>query len=194
MAIDKADWHWDDAEKLYRKTNNVEGKLTEEQQEEIWLLASNHIGLFLRWLIDRGFNELIDESDEEACAQVREGKMSGAEYLMHILDGAFCENDIKPNVRDFAVNYYDKQYFNDYGKTCPAKDLCVPCYSFISGDDDYNALRPLIDEAYEEYCREKKQNQCKPTAGFHWFCLSFIKSLTIFYTLFFYVRIFSAMS
>lgn len=46
MAIDKADWHWDDTEKLYRKTNNVEGKLTEEQQEEIWLLASNHIGLF----------------------------------------------------------------------------------------------------------------------------------------------------
>ena len=155
MSIDKADWHWDDAEKLYRKTNNVEGKLTEEQQEEIWLLASNHIGLFLRWLIDRGFNELIDESDEESCVQVREGKMSGAEYLMHILDGAFCENDIKPNVRDFAVNYYDKQYFNDYGKTCPAKDLCVPCYSFTSGDDDYNALRPLIDEAYEEYCREK---------------------------------------
>lgn len=33
--------------------------------------------------------------------------------------------------------------------------ICVPCYSFISGDDDYNALRPLIDEAYEEYCREK---------------------------------------
>ena len=77
--------------------------------------------------------------------------MSGAEYLMHILDGAFCENDIKPNVRDFAVNYYDKQYFNDYGKTCPAKDLCVPCYGFISGDDDYNALKPRIDKAYEKY-------------------------------------------
>ena len=59
MSIDKADWHWDDTEKLYRKTNNVKGELTEEQQEEIWLLASNHIGLFLRWLIDRGFNELI---------------------------------------------------------------------------------------------------------------------------------------
>lgn len=35
MAIDKADWHWDDTEKLYRKTNNVKGELTEEQQEEI---------------------------------------------------------------------------------------------------------------------------------------------------------------
>ena len=28
------------------------------------------------------FVELIDESDEESCVQVREGKMSGAEYLM----------------------------------------------------------------------------------------------------------------
>ncbi len=140
------------------------------------------------------FNELIDESDEESCVQVREGKMSGAEYLMYILDGAFCENDIKPNVRDFAVNYYDKQYFNDYGKTCPAKDLCVPCYSFISGDDDYNALRPLIDEAFtKNIVVRNNQNQCKPTAGFHWFCLSFIKSLTIFYTLFLCADFFSAM-
>lgn len=155
MAIDKADWHWDDTEKLYRKTNNVEGKLTEEQQEEIWLLASNHIGLFLRWLIDRGFNELIDESDEKYCVQVREGKMSGAEYIMYILDGVLCDDVIKPDVCDFVEKYYDEQYFKDYGETCPVKDLSVPCYGFISGDDDYNALRPLIDEAYEEYCREK---------------------------------------
>lgn len=34
MAIDKADWHWDDTEKLYRKTNNVEGKLTEERRKK----------------------------------------------------------------------------------------------------------------------------------------------------------------
>ena len=85
MAIDKADWHWDDTEKLYRKTNNVEGKLTEEQQEEIWLLASNHIGLFLRWLIDRGFNELIDESDEESCVQVREGKIITISSILMIM-------------------------------------------------------------------------------------------------------------
>ena len=154
MAIDKADWHWDDTEKLYRKTNNVEGKLTEEQQEEIWLLASNHIGLFLRWLIDRGFNELIDESDEKYCVQVREGKMSGAEYIMYMED---ARNKIILNkiATSAAHEQSDEQYFKDYGETCPVKDLSVPCYGFISGDDDYNALRPLIDEAYEEYCREK---------------------------------------
>ena len=72
MAIDKADWHWDDTEKLYRKTNNVEGKLTEEQQEEIWLLASNHIGLFLRWLIDRGLTSLLMKvTRNPVCRSVR---------------------------------------------------------------------------------------------------------------------------
>ena len=106
MAIDKADWHWDDTEKLYRKTNNVEGKLTEEQQEEIWLLASNHIGLFLRWLIDRGFNELIDESDEKYCVQVREGKMSGAEYLMHTPSPLVNPNKICYNIRDCNLQPY----------------------------------------------------------------------------------------
>lgn len=72
MSIDKADWHWDDAEKLYRKTNNVEGKLTEEQQEEIWLLASNHIGLFLRWLIDRVLTSLLMKvTRNPVCRSVR---------------------------------------------------------------------------------------------------------------------------
>ena len=31
MAIDKADWHWDSAEKTYRKKHNITGELTEEQ-------------------------------------------------------------------------------------------------------------------------------------------------------------------
>jgi len=166
MAIDKADWHWDDTEKLYRKTNNVEGKLTEEQQEEIWLLASNHIGLFLRWLIDRGFNELIDESDEKYCVQVREGKMSGAEYIMYILDGVLCDDVIKPDVYDFVEKYYDEQYFKDYGETCPVKDLSVPCYGFISGDDDYNALRPLIDEHTKNIVVRNNKTSVSPQQAF----------------------------
>ena len=38
MAIDKADWHWDSAEKTYRKKHNITGELTEEQIEKQILL------------------------------------------------------------------------------------------------------------------------------------------------------------
>ena len=55
MAIDRADWHWDSAEKLYRETHGITGELTDEQENEIWLLAGDHIGMFLRWIIENGF-------------------------------------------------------------------------------------------------------------------------------------------
>lgn len=39
MAIDRADWHWDSTEELYRKTNSITGELTEAQEDEIVALA-----------------------------------------------------------------------------------------------------------------------------------------------------------
>jgi hypothetical protein len=55
MAIDRADWHWDSAEEGYREAHGITGDLTQDQINQIWLLAANHIGLFLQWIIDRGF-------------------------------------------------------------------------------------------------------------------------------------------
>ena len=61
MAIDRADWHWDTAEKEFRETNGITGGLTQEQIKQIWLLASDHIGLFVQWIIDRGFALQTDD-------------------------------------------------------------------------------------------------------------------------------------
>ena len=70
MAIDKADWHWDSAEKTYRKKHNITGELTEEQIEKIWLYASNHIGLFIKWVINNNFQG--EDADAEDCQKVRD--------------------------------------------------------------------------------------------------------------------------
>lgn len=35
MTIDRADWHWDSAEKLYHETHGIIGELTETQEDEI---------------------------------------------------------------------------------------------------------------------------------------------------------------
>lgn len=153
MAIDRADWHWDDAEKLYCETNNITGELTEEQENEIWLLAGNHIGLFLRWIIDRGFQG--EDADPDSCDKVRRGLMSGTEYLMQWCDGKLWDEDICDDVLPFVKEYYENgdQFFKDYGDCC---GIDMPAYGFISGDEDFLRLKERIDEAYAKYTEGRR--------------------------------------
>ncbi len=154
MAIDRADWHWESAAKLYREKHNVTGQFTQEQINEIWLLASNHIGLFIKWLID---NDLQGEdANEKACREVRDGIITGSEYLMIYLDGKFWDEDVNSQALEFVEEYYEKDFLNDYCESCPCGESNVPCYSFTSGDDDYNALKKCIDTAYKEYTEKSK--------------------------------------
>ncbi len=81
MAIDRADWHWETAEKEFREKNGITGELTRDQINQIWLLAANHIGLFIQWIIDRGFEG--EDADPEDCGKVRARQMTGTEYLEH---------------------------------------------------------------------------------------------------------------
>jgi len=90
MAIDRADWHWDSAEKAFRERTGKQGELTEEQQDEVWRYAADHIGLFLRWIIDNGYEGTDEEIvDQEECDLVRRGEISGVDYLMNNCDGKF---------------------------------------------------------------------------------------------------------
>lgn len=154
MAIDRADWHWDSAEKLYRKTHNITGGLTEEQENEIWLLAGNHIGLFLRWVIDRGFQG--EDADPDSCDKVRNGLMSGAEYLMQWCDGKLWDEDIRDDILPFVKEYYDDgdRFFKDY---CDCCGIGMPVYGFVSGDEDFARLKERMDAAYAKFA-EGRQN------------------------------------
>ena len=152
MAIDRADWHWDSAEEFFRKNCNITGELTDEQEENIWLFAGNHIGLFLRWIIEHGFEG--EDVDEEECGKVRSGQMSGTEYLLKNCDGKLWDEDIREDILPFVEFYYNgDNYFNDYGSCCIADDK--PCYGVISGEEDYQRLRSKIDIAYEQFSKNK---------------------------------------
>ncbi len=152
MAIDRADWHWEIAEKLYRKTHNISGKLTEKQENEIWMFAANHIGLFLRWIIENNLEG--DCADEEDCEKVRNGQMSGTEYLIDNCDGKFWDDDVKEDVMQFIEYYYDSNdYFIDYTECC-INDDDKPLYGVISSNDDYLHLKKSIDAAYEIFLKK----------------------------------------
>ena len=157
MNIDRIDWHYDDAEQLYTRTHEVNGEFTEEQYREIELKACNHIGLFIRWIMDNHFEGTGEEVTPAACEKVRNGEISGAEYLLDYCDGKFWDVDVCSEIMPFVKAYYveSSDFFGDYGATCGCEggeDL--PCYSFISGDDDYNRLKERIDKAYKKFCEE----------------------------------------
>ncbi|MDE7399147.1 MAG: hypothetical protein K2N06_06410 [Oscillospiraceae bacterium] len=147
MSIDRYDWHYDSAEKAYRERNNINGELTEEQAEEVCLYASDHIGLFLKWIIESGFEG--EESDPEGCELVRKGEINGAQYLMNYCDGKFWDVDVSDEIRPFVAWYYESDenlYFNDFESV-----MTGDFYETISGDTEFNAVKPLIDKAYAKF-------------------------------------------
>lgn len=147
MAIDRYDWHYDSAEEAYRERNNISGELTDEQSEEVCLYAADHIGLFLKWIIESGFEG--EESDPEGCELVRKGEINGAQYLMEYCDGKFWDVDVSDEIRPFVAWYYESDenlYFNDLESVIDGD-----FYETISGDTEFNAIKPLIDKAYLKF-------------------------------------------
>lgn len=161
MAIDRADWHWETAEEEFRETNGITGELTQEQINQIWLYAANHIGQFVRWIIDRGFEG--EDADPELCEKVRRGEMSGTEYLMINCDGKLWESDIREDVLPFVMAYYydeSGEYLTHYADCC-LDDDDKPCYGVITGEEDYRRLKSKIDNAYERFLAKGKDGEVK---------------------------------
>ena len=151
MAIDRADWHWESAEKEFRETHGITGELTQEQINQIWLLAANHIGLFIQWIIDRGFEG--EDADPEDCAKVRARQMTGAEYLMIDCDGKLWESDICEDALPFVMAYYydeSGEYLAHYAECC-LDDDDKPCYGVITDEEGYTRLKAKMDEAYKKF-------------------------------------------
>ena len=166
MAIDRADWHFESAEKLYRETHSITGELTEKQEEEISLLAAQHIGLFLRWIIERGFEG--DDSDKEECEKVRSGQLSGAEYLLKNCDGKLWDEDIREDILPFAESYYGNgnDYLDDYYDCC-TNDDDKPLYGVKCSEADYLRLKDKIDKAYEKFTYEQTAAREEPQTTVH---------------------------
>lgn len=157
MSIDRYDWHYDSAAAAYRERNGIAGELTDEQADEVCLYAADHIGLFLRWIIENHFEG--EESDPEGCELVRKGEITGAQYLMDYCDGKFWDSDICDEIKPFVAEYYESddkarpyQYFSDLVEAVGNENV----YQIISGDKEYNALKPLIDRAYKEITKRGK--------------------------------------
>ena len=153
-SIDRADWHYESTEEEYRKNHSITGELSPEQINEIWLLAANHIGLFVQWIIDRGFEG--EESDPEGCRLVRERKITGSEYLMEYCDGKLWWGDIREDLYPFVKEYYyddTATYLTDYCNCCLEEADAV--YAVITREEKYSILKDKMDQVYADYLKKQ---------------------------------------
>lgn len=100
MKYDDASWHYG-------------GDFPAGQPEEN---GGTHIGLFLRWCFQKGWaGELHLEEWLDDVDSVRNGNLTGTEFLFKNCDGKFTEEDLNATGVAFAEKYYrDGSYLEDY--------------------------------------------------------------------------------
>lgn len=147
MAIDKFDWHYDDALKGYcERVKKAPKELTEDETDEVCEYASAHIGLFLKWVILHGFEG--EEADKDDLELVRNGKYTGTDYLLDCCDGKFWDEDVSEKMQTVIEEFYS-DYIDMFGEVLEA--LNKDCYGFIESESDYPAAEKLIDRVFEKY-------------------------------------------
>lgn len=144
---DSASWHYDG-----------EGYPKDLPNEN----ASTHIGMFLTWCID---HDLISEEQTddfgEDIENVKKRILTGAEYLIQNCDEKFTTFDLVQLGNDFAKAYYARKektaaakyasYFEDYEKVFSKAGPVFDFYSVANTWENYNLLKPLIDQRFEEW-------------------------------------------
>jgi hypothetical protein len=124
--------------------------------------AATHIGMFLTWCIDRDLlSEEQNDDFEEDIQKVKNRTLTGAEFLMSVCDEKFTTGDLAQLGNDFAKAYYARKektaaakyasYFEDYEQVFGKTDGAFELYRVANTWENYNLLKPLIDQRFEEW-------------------------------------------
>ena len=150
MAIDKAEWQYDSAMKIYcEKNGKILDDLTEDDEDIIWDCAGNHIAFFIAWLIRRdhiGDLHHEEESEEQELEDVKKQQKTGMDIFKKYCDMCFTREDVADDILPFVEKYYD-EYMDDYSRIMG--DSRILSTSFVW--DDYLKVEEAIDEAYRNY-------------------------------------------
>ena len=134
--------------------------------------GATHIGMFLTWCIDNNLvSEELFEDAEEEIQQVKDRITTGAQFLFEVCDGKFIDDDLNETGNGFAQDYYDEDssfadeygsYTDDYGSTFDQKAESngfeyESFYHIEDTFDNYDLLKPIIDQRFNEW-KKYKQN------------------------------------
>lgn len=130
--------------------------------------AATHIGIFLAWCIQRNLtsDELNDDFEEEA-QQVKERKMTGAEFLIAAGDEKFLTDDLNDTGNGFAKDYYESEesdfvkkhgsYYMDYERVLVSTAPDSNFYKVENSWANYDLIKPIIDKRFMEWQQYKRE-------------------------------------
>ncbi|MBQ6018244.1 MAG: hypothetical protein IJL19_10215 [Clostridiales bacterium] len=150
MAIDKAEWQYESAQKEYCAQSGLSpAELTEADEKKIWGYAGNHIAFFVTWLLRHdylGDMHYEDEDEVKDIQAVKNQEMTGMDFFARWCDMSFTDDDVSDLVMEFVKSYNEDGYIADYGKYMGDKVLSTG-FSW----DDYLGFEPVIDRAFESF-------------------------------------------
>lgn len=159
IIIDDVNWQIESVTEWYCEDNNIpEDQLSNKQKRQIELYAANMPGVFFFWMLSRELvdNRLIETQFQNVNA-VRTGELSGAEFVIDVLDGKLTREDVKANEYEQIYNYYTMQYMNDYFDFLDKKRL--PTMAVVFSYNTCNEFNQYLDAMFNKwivYCRDKR--------------------------------------
>lgn len=156
FLTDKADFYFDEMYSRYAAQKNPKD-FTAEDESIIWEYASNHIAMFLTWVIDNGFYGNIHYEASDDIQLVKARKMTGTEFLAKHCDYRLSDEDFSPEILPFVECYYFQKYIQQYDKLFSKKAMALLHPSPFSWED-YDLIAKRITRAYKlwKFCGSGK--------------------------------------
>jgi len=150
--LDKAQWQYDSALEAYCEQTGIDAQdLTEEDENQVWEYAGNHIAYFITWLIRREMLSDLHAENSEDIETVKSREMTGAQYAELNCDWVLAREDLSEKVKPFVDAYYRQQYIEDYTFT-----LDRPALSGVFSWAEYDRVEYVLDRAYRYFKRTGK--------------------------------------
>ncbi|MDO5105546.1 hypothetical protein [Capnocytophaga sp.] len=127
--------------------------------------GATHIGMFLAWCIENDLiSDWLQEEAEEEIQQVKEGKLSGVDFLISVCDEKLLDDDLSEIGNAFAQDYYENDtdfgekfgsYMGDYINTLDREEM-ESLYEVENTPENYQLLKKVINKRFQDWKNYKK--------------------------------------
>lgn len=148
QVLDRMDYHYDSALEAYLlKHQKKMEELNREDEETIMRYASAHLGFFMKWLLMKHYENCEDfDGDEMAIELVRQGTMSGTDFLLDVCDGKLLPCMMADEKVQDLYDYYEHSYIEDYASWIDLQGYEL--YGFQETREDYDSFAQAIEDGY----------------------------------------------